>query len=353
MKPSRLALLAVALAALLAGCSSPPVQAPEQSAAAVPISLMKTGPAVGPDLNATLAAPPRLVEGEWWRIRFDGGLYVSDDLVRVVANATPDGYVFGMPHEGWIKEAIAYHAPAFGDVAPDLSYMVHNHRFEPLRFPLEAGASWPTLFGGTNYTATVESADDHSATIRVEPPPSTDPTSTAVCSLGMPCDGTMRFTYDARVHEVTHMESPIGSWDVVAHGYEFRGWVSVPRGEHTAIDYGTFGPQQDNPLPTRTIHVDDHFNRMTVLHGVIALSPGEFRLTSTAPDGESFVTEVTGAAGTRFEIFEVANPGGEWTQEDLAVGVGATYTMGIAYEQYDILVPSGERRPTHSHEVLR
>ena len=51
-----------------------------------------------------------------------------------------------MPHEGWYKEAIAYHAPAFGDVGFDLSYNVHNERFEPLRFPLVEGATWETRF---------------------------------------------------------------------------------------------------------------------------------------------------------------------------------------------------------------
>src|SRR5688500_9195029 len=60
-----------------------------------------TGPAVGPDLNATTERAPRLVEGEWWRIKFDSGFAESagvTDFVRVVANATDEGYVFGMPH---------------------------------------------------------------------------------------------------------------------------------------------------------------------------------------------------------------------------------------------------------------
>src|SRR5687767_5272473 len=82
-----------------------------------------TGPAVGPDLNATTAAAPRLVAGEWWRIRFDSTIDgVPVEVVRVVAHADEDGYIMGMPHEGWYKEAIAYHAPAFGDVGLNLSY---------------------------------------------------------------------------------------------------------------------------------------------------------------------------------------------------------------------------------------
>jgi len=353
VRPLRLLACLPALLALLAGCASPPDSGAEEVEPVVPVTLVQRGPGVGPDLNATTAQAPRLVEGEWWRIRFTGDFYDPQEVIRVVANATQEGYVFGMPHSGWLKEAIVYHAPAFGDVGLDLSYAVHNERFEPVRFPLEKGATWETLFAMTPYTAVVESADDHVAEITLTPPPSTDPTATAICALGMPCDFAMRLTYDARMHEVVRMESPLGTWEVVEHGFEFRGWVTVPDAMHTAIDYGVFGPSTDNPLPTRTVSVDDRFNRITLLHAVFALSPGAFRITSTAPTGESLVTQHIGGAGGTFGIHELADPGGEWTQEDLAVGAGGTYTMGIAYEQYDILVPDGARRPTHGHEVVR
>src|SRR5688572_29694333 len=193
--------LLVAIVSLLAGCAEDAAVPPaDEAAAAVPTSLAETGPAVGPDLDATTAAPPRLVEGEWWKIQFSGSFYTTDPLLRVVANATPDGYVFGMPHEGWIKEAIAYHAPAFGDVGLDLSYAVHNERFAPLRFPLVAGDSWETGFAGA-MVATVESADDYTATVVLRPPPS-DPTpeEQAMGLLGvLPGLGDVRLTYDARM----------------------------------------------------------------------------------------------------------------------------------------------------------
>lgn len=349
-------LLAVPLLlALLAGCAQPgdgpaPGAAPE----AVPTGLALTGPAVGPDLTSTTATAPRLVEGEWWKIRFAGAFYTSNDLIRIVANATPDGYVFGMPHEGWIKEAIAYHSPAFGDVALDLSSMVHNENFGPLRFPLVAGDTWETSFAGP-VIATVESADEYTAEIVLRPPSSNPtPEQMALGMLGvLPDLGEVRLTYDARVHEVVKMDSGIGSWEVIAHGYDFQGWVSVPSGHHTAIDYGVFGPDTDNPLPTRTVPVDERFNRITVMQAVFALSPGVYRLTSTSPDGQTFTTEVLGPPRMKMNLFEVSAPGGDWQQEDLVGGVGGTYTMGIAYEQYDILVPGGERRPTHGHEVMR
>ena len=354
----RKATLAVLALALLAGCSDPaPPPAPVVEELP-PISLIKTGPAVGPDLDATTAAAPRLVLGEWWRIRFGSDFYAATDVdvYRVVANATPEGYVFGMPHEGWLKEAIAYHAPAFGDVAPDLSYNTHNERFQPLRFPLTVGDTWETTFATSPVIATVESADAQTAEIVFRAPPADPSPADPVTDLAGLTGGDgvfMRLTYDARIHEVVRMESFIGEWEVVEHGYDFEGWVSVPKGEHTAIDYGVFGPDADNPTPSRTVTVDEGFNRMTVMHFISGISPGLFRLTSVSPDGQEFVTEHSGMPGSTTAFFEVQDPAGPWRQEDLAAGAGATYTMGIAYEQYDILVPDGASRPSHSHDVTR
>jgi hypothetical protein len=351
-----LAAAASAIAILiLAGCAAPaPVEAPAPILD-VPTTLIATGPAVPPDLDATTAQPPRLIEGEWWRIQV-----ASDegpvDLLRVVANATPNGYVFGMPHEAWVKEAISNHAPAFGNVGLDLSYATHNEVFVPFRFPLVAGDSWETTFATQPLTATVESADERTAVVSYSAPESpmdpTDPTTLMFAAIGgLP---PMKLTYDATTHEAIRMESGGAvTWEVVEHGYEFRGWVSVPDGMHTAIDYAAFGADPDHPGPTRTITVDDSFNRITVMHAVFALTPGAFRVTSTTPEGEAFVTEHVGAEGFTYRIFEVSSPGGDWVQEDLAVGAGGTYTMGIAYKQYDILVPQGDRRPTHGHGVDR
>jgi hypothetical protein len=319
---------------------------------------VQTGPAVGPDLDATTEAAPRLVEGEWWRIRFASSFYDTEDVefVRVVANATPEGYIFGMPHEGWYKEAIAYHAPAFGDVALNLSYHTHNEWFQPLRFPLTQGDTWTTTFATSVYEARVERADATTADVAFYAPSGNPSVQQQVLGLVQPPSSgpAMRLTYDARMHEVVKMESPVGTWEVVAHGYEFRGWVTVPRGEHTAIDYGTFGPAApDQPVLTRTVDVGGGFNRMTMMHIVFATGPGTYRLTSTPPDGEPFVTELTGAPGFVVRFYEAMNPDGAWTQEDLNGGAGGTYSMGIAYHQYDIQVPGGARRADHAHEVIR
>ncbi len=315
-----------------------------------------TGPAVGPDLNATTAAAPRLVEGEWWRIEFSSDFYAStEEVVRVVANATDAGYIFGMPHEGWFKEAIAYHAPAFGDVGLDLSYATHNERFEPVRFPLQQDATWETTFATSPLTATVESADATTATIRFDAPPNTDPVATALgVAMGAGDGPAMRLVYDARQHEIVEMTSFIGAWKVVEHGYGYEGWVTVPRGEHTAIDYGTFWAlEPSQPMSTRSVEVEGGFNRLTMMHVIAPMAPGSYRITSTPPNGgDPFNTEAVGGDFV-VRFYEASHPDGTWTLEDMAAGAGATYSMGIAYHQYDIHLPDQARRTDHAHPVIR
>jgi hypothetical protein len=364
--PSRLTGLFLLMVAV-AGCASTPPVADGADGEGLTVDAdrpapmfgdVQTGPAVGPDLDATTQAAPRLVEGEWWRIRFASSFYDQPDVefVRVVANATEDGYIFGMPHEGWYKEAIAYHAPAFGDVALNLSYRTHNLWFQPLQFPLTQGDTWTTTFATAEYEARVERADATTADVAFYPAGGTPSVQQQVLGVVQPpaSGPAMRLTYDARVHEVVKMESPVGTWEVVSHGYEFRGWVTVPRGEHTAIDYGTFGPvAPGQPVVTRTVEVSGGFNRLTMMHIVFATGPGAYRLTSTPPEGEPFVTELMGAPGFAVRFYEAMNPDGAWTQEDLNGGAGGTYSMGIAYHQYDIQVPGGARRTDHAHAVIR
>lgn len=353
------ALLLVLLA--LAGCAAPdaPATAPEvtldEDRPATSFQQVVTGPAVGPDLNATTAAAPRLVEGEWWRIEFSSDFYAAtNEVVRVVANATDAGYIFGMPHEGWFKEAIAYHAPAFGDVGLDLSYATHNERFEPVRFPLRAGDTWQTVFATSPLTATVESADATTATIRFDAPANPDPTATALGVLMGAGDGpAMTLKYDARQHEIVEMTSFIGSWKVVEHGYGYEGWVTVPRGEHTAIDYGTFWPMTpEAPMMARDVAVDGGFNRLTLMHVIIPQGAGQYRITATPPYGDPFVTEHTGG-DFQVAFYEASNPDGTWHLEDSVLGPAATYSMGIAYHQYDIHLPDQGRRTDHNHPVIR
>jgi hypothetical protein len=261
-----------------------------------------------------------------------------------------------MPHEGWFKEAVAYHAPAFGDVGRDLSYEAHNRRFEPVRFPLVKGATWKTVFGTSNFTATVERADEFTAAVRFDPPPSepepSDPVFDALNPFGD--FGGLKLVYDARQHEVVKFESALGTWEVVDHGYDFSGWVTVPRGLHTAIDYGQFLPASPGePLVMRSATVSGGFNRLTLLQVIVPLGPGAYRVKAISPNGTEFVTESIAGDALTMKFYEAVDPDGEWRFEDVVGGFGATYSMGMAYHQYDIRLPDGARRSDHSHSVIR
>lgn len=368
-RPRALASLAALLLMVpaLAGCAEP-TPASVSSPDAQPIDLVTdrpatssgqvaTGPAAAPDLNATTEAAPRLVEGEWWRIRYSSPFYAdAPEVVRVVADASPEGYLFGMPHEGWFKEAIAYHAPAFGDVALDLSYDTHNERFEPLRFPLTKDATWTTTFGTSPFIATVEEADTYTATIRLDPPETEpDPTDAALAALApFGGSGSMRLVYDARQHEVVRFESSVGTWEVVEHGYGYQGWVTVPRGMATVIDYGQFlAATPGEPVVTRTQTVEGGYNRLTLLHVIVPLGPGAYRVRAVTPNGTEFATESIAGQSLVMRFHEASDPDGEWNLEDLVLGPGATYSMGMAYHQYDIRLPDGIRRADHDHAVIR
>ncbi len=314
-----------------------------------------TGPVAQPDVNATLDAAPKLIAGEWWRIRFDTPL--ADEiveLVRVVAAVEEEGYLIGMPHEGWYKEAIAYHSPGFGDVAFDLGYDTHNIKFEPVRFPLVEGNTWETTFATQALTASVESVEGSKATVVFTAPEDTSPEGLFFQAIGFAQTGeVMRLVYDASVHEVVRFTSGIGTYEVVEHGYDFEGWITIPRGEHTAIDYGQLGPATPgDPVLFRDIEIAGGFNRMTLMHAVFPLAPGSYSIRTTGPDGTEFFTESVGGDMV-IRFYEAMNPDGTWTGEDRVVGAGVTFSMGIAYHQYDIRLPDGARRADHSHSVIR
>src|SRR5687767_9265183 len=136
MRPLPVAL--VLLAVILAGCAQ--TGGPVETASAPNVTVDEARPEpefndipdadlgilAKPDLDATLAEAPNLVPGEWWRIemldKISGNV---TQFVRVVARVEGDSdscdesspqaaacglYVFGMPHEGWWKEAVIFHA---------------------------------------------------------------------------------------------------------------------------------------------------------------------------------------------------------------------------------------------------
>lgn len=313
------------------------------------------GTVAAPDLNASLGAAPQLIPGEWWRIEMmsplDGR---TASFVRVVAKVESDLYVMGMPHEGWYKEAVIYHVPFFGDVNKDLSGHAHDIPFTPLKFPLTDDQTWVTKFeGGPDLTATVKTNPaDKTADVTF-----TDPNGNVQVSL----------TYDAKVHEITRFEQATIHYKVVEHGYGYKGWITVPRGEDLVFIHGRLGPavpvgESQPGAPIETVTINGGFNRVTFIValggaqsfvGLPADGPGVYQETVTAPDGTEYTVEGNPDGSLVIEFFENAAPDGEWTMQHVAAGAGVAFVEGIAYHQYDIHLPTGNIRSDHSHEVVR
>lgn len=359
-----LVVLALGIAGCLKGDDVEPADAASTGAQGVEIVSDRPEPTMGevvlgesakPDENATLAAMPRLVEGEWWKIEMmspiDGR---TASYVRVMAEDTGSSYVFGMPHEGWYKEAVIYHVPFFGDVEYDLSGHAHDIPFQPLKFPLTDESTWKTKFeGGPDLTATVK-------TNQAE--------QTAVVTFKAPNgDTAVELTYDAKVHEIVDFKQSTIEYKVVDHGYGFQGWVTVPRGEDLVFLHGRIGapvvgisPFPSPSTPTDTVEINGGFNRVTFI--VVAgggsaflglpADPGAFKETVNAPDGTKYELQQVGP-GMKIEFYENSKPDGKWTMEHIAAGAGVAFVEGIAYHQYDIRLPDGAKRSDHSHEVVR
>ncbi|HWG90094.1 MAG TPA: hypothetical protein VNZ52_04515 [Candidatus Thermoplasmatota archaeon] len=361
------------LAAGFAGCLNEPEPEPaaEQNTNTTPEILVDenrpdptagevvAGPAAEPDLEATLAAAPKLKVGEWWKIKFSSPLDgTAAEFYRVVAKEEQDHYIFGMPHEGWYKEAVIYHTPAFGEVnKADLSYDTHDVLFTPLKFPLTEDQTWTTSFsGGPDMQAKVKVVDQYVAEV----------TFTNV-NNGNPL---LSLVYDARMHEVVKIDHFTVQFEVVEHGYDFKGWVTVPRAEDLVFIHARFGGiLSGGPAasgPTDTVEITEDYNRVTFVQIVglsvvgdpggtgLAHQAGVYRETVTDPQGNKYETMVTPAdGGYKVNFFEVSDPKGVWTLEHIAAGPGLAFTEGIAYHQYDILVPEGRIRTDHSHPVVR
>ena len=356
-------LVVLTFLALVAGCvATPPEEVPAANVSGdVLIDANRPEPtftdlvltAAAPDLNATLAAPPRWVPGEWWRYHFTSPLTgVEVEFIKVVGAVDGETYVVGMPHEGRYKEAVVYHTPCFGDIrAEDLGCHAHNIPFQPLQFPLTDESTWVTQF---------ERPPDLTASVKVLSPTEAEITFTDE-------QGNVHITqiYDATIHEVRSFQHDIAVYEIVEHGYGFEGWITIPRAESLVFEHGRLGTPVVGFVggvapgaPRESVEIVGGYNRLSFILAVgnIGLAPAEagaYRETATAPDGTVYTKESVGPAPITIEFYEHKDPDGIWELEHVAAGPGIAFIAGIAYHQYDIHLPSGNIRSDHSHEVIR
>jgi hypothetical protein len=368
----RAALGLVLLALVIPGCATPDAGPPATGGERPSVQVtadrpepvfqdVAVGPTAKPDVDATLAAPPKLVKGEWWRVQLESPLTGDkQEFIRVLADIDGQDYVFGMPHEGWWKEAVIYHTPAFGDVdAKDLSYKVHDVLFQPLKFPLTDGATWDTKWeGGATLQAKVQTEGDKIAHVTF-----VNPKGGGVLALatgGAPTK-VLELTYDASQHEVVEFKHPTVTFRVVEHGYDFQGWVTVPRGEKLVFLHGrvaqALGPTlTPEPLPLEQVTISGGYNRLSFILAVGSLAGAPTptcRESAVAPNGTTFLMEQTPCLAGGFKFFEYQSPDGAWNLTHLAPGPAIAFIEGIAYHQYDIRLPDGAIRSDHSHPVIR
>lgn len=319
---------------------------------------LETAP-LGPDVPV-LAAPPVLDEpraldkapawkrGEWWLVRLTDFTGETFEVKRVVAGVEGDNYLVGMPAKQWVNDFMVLHIPGFGEVAQeDLSYETHDVPYEPLRFPLAAGATWATAFEGRPVKAEVKKADGKRAEIEI---------------VGDNDHGLL--TYDAEVGEIVRWQHDnYATYEVVAHGFDFEGLVTVPHGHDLVFQHARFAAALSSNQPKTPfdeVPVDPAYDRVSlvVFAGTVAPdtnSPNAYyRETATAPDGKVFQITVTAAdgPGLRFLVGQHDRPGGVWKFEHVAAGPGIAVAEGIAYHVYDVDLPSGRILPSkgeHAH----
>lgn len=310
----------------------------------------RTGLAPEPVEVHTFGAPPALKLGEWWAIRVtDGFQGIAYETKRVVAGMEGSDYLIGMPQKEFSNEMMVLHIPGFGQVSrDDLSFEIHDERFEPLAFPLVAQGTWDTEFEGRPVTATVNSAGGNEAEIELVGPNGAD---------------HMVATYDLEMGEIRSLViDNYATLEILDHGYNYTGVVTVPHMHDVVFQHGRIGPAATLGLqpagPEDVVNVASTYDRVSFANIIVGLNEnnvgGVCRETATAPDGTVFETTMTpadpGYIRITFHLFD--KPGGDWKFQHLAGGACVVLAEGIAYHVYEIDLPTGRILPStgeHQH----
>lgn len=311
-----------------------------------------TTASLDPDGNGStplLAKPPSWERGEWFEFTVTEELsnsQASYSTKRVVAGFEGDNYLVGMPSEAFSDEIMVLHVPGFGRVGmEDLSFEMHDNRWQPLDFPLTDGKSWQTTWQTAPVTATafIES-----------------PTTAVIEMVGQ--NQFINVTYDAELGAISRIEAAgYGTVEVTDHGYNHTGIVTVPH-QHDLIFFngriaGAVNFNQEPAPPIETLDVDSTYDRVSfaiILGTLLPDAPsGLLMERATAPDGSVYeASMVSPSGGLTVSYFSHDDPGGEWSFEHVAAGPGIVLIEGIGYHVFDVDLPSGCILPSegeHAH----
>lgn len=290
----------------------------------------ETGP------RTPLAEPPTWEVGDWWTLRLDRPLWDEPlTVTRVVAAVEGDTYVMGVPADEWDARLAFVHVPGLGEVNQgNLSYDMHDRDFRPVDFPLTDGKTWQTTHDGVEVDATVTGLEDGKAQIHF-------------C-----CNMSVTATYDPSIGALERLEAELYGYEVLDHGSGYEGEIGIPRGQDlvllTGAFYGVVGFGLEPGLPVSTVEVSDGYDRMMLaqlagpLDTVDKPASGVYVERAEAPDGTTYET-TNGPTDTRWSenVWEVQAPGGTWTFEHVAAGLGLAVSEGIAYDWVEVELGTG------------
>jgi hypothetical protein len=342
-------LLLTGVVALVAGClgsATNDAVEPSQAADGPLPNFKPLEDTAAQDIPATLEAAPLWKQGEWWKVRLtDQFESKSYEATRVVVGQEDEFYLVGMPSDAFSDDLMVIHLPGFGQISKeDLSWDTHNKPFNPVQFPLTQGATWDFQFEGqTAMHAKVASIIGTVAQIEY-----TGGYSGAA-------------TYDAAMHEIVKLQmNGYASYEVLDHGYNYTGMVTVPHMFKLVFQEFRTGPILKGTAPatiTDTVVVDSTFDRVSfgeifagLCSPVAGLCPvpqpnaaGYYEEKATGPGGKTFtLTILPTDPSVRVRTFAMDQPGGTWTFQHTVGGAAILGSEGIAYHTYDVMMPSGE-----------
>ena len=239
----------------------------------------------------SLAAPPDLQVGEWWRVEVDPALVGATFEATLVVTGVEGGRAtLGIVPQDFHHDFMLVHVPPLGDLdLATLSWRVMWDDFEALRFPLEEGGSWESDFHGSDVVAQVTRVEGDRAWI----------TYTG--------EDRIDLVYDARMGMITEFQEErlrLG-FRVLDHGTGYAGPVRAMN--RIRLGYMAMGPGErsidgvpGSGRSSSTFDVASGSADGTLSFAVWNLGaedePGRYRIVATAPDGtvfdETFETEI-------------------------------------------------------------
>lgn len=285
------------------------------------------------DEARTLDAPPDLQVGEWWTVQVEGQQsFDTFETTIVVADRTDETLTVGVPEGDFTDAMQIIHLPPLGSVdRGTLSWHVMYDRFQPARFPLEAGDEWTTQFHGNDVTARVASAADGEAVVKM---------------TGQ--NERITVTYDAEMGMVTSFQPdsyPV-SFEVVDHGFDYEGTVVSPTDKALGFLKFRAGPVNGSlepAAPVETVELDRDVSHASLALLAGSLTPtghnaGIYRAKVTAPDGTAFEKTFTGAGSTGImaDFHGHDTVPGTWELEFETGGPGVVGSELITYDRAEV-----------------